>query len=136
MKPMAYMNASGPAVREVLDDLGLPGAPPDDSLLLVHDDIDLPVGRLRFRARGTSGGHRGVESVMAALGTEALSRLKVGVGRPEAADAAEHVLERLEGEEEERFAAAVAWAAEALPDWVADGIETAANRWNGRALGA
>jgi len=136
LKPMTYMNASGPAVREILDQLGVTGVPPADSILLVHDDIDLPLGKLRFRARGASGGHRGVESVTAALETDVVSRLKIGVGRPEGADAAEYVLEPLDTGEERRFLAAAERGAEALPVWVQEGVEAAANRFNGQALEA
>jgi PTH1 family peptidyl-tRNA hydrolase len=134
VKPMTYMNASGPAVRDLLEDLGHAGAPPADSVLLVHDDIDLPLGKIRFRARGSSGGHRGVDSVTTALGTDLVSRLKVGVGRPEGVDAAEHVLEPLEGKERARFLSVVEWGAGTLPVWMVEGVEAAANRFNGEVL--
>jgi PTH1 family peptidyl-tRNA hydrolase len=77
-KPLSPMNASGPVVARLLRDLSCgPGA-----LILVHDDLDLPFGRVRVRHRGRDGGHRGVRSVIEALGTPEFRRVKVGVGRP------------------------------------------------------
>jgi len=77
-KPFAYMNVVGPVVVRLLWTLDLtPGA-----LVVVHDDLDLPFGRVRVRHQGRSGGHNGLRSLIAALGTEAFRRVKVGVGRP------------------------------------------------------
>jgi PTH1 family peptidyl-tRNA hydrolase len=76
--PMTYMNESGRAVRSLLDYFRL--APED--ILVIHDDIDLPFGRLRLQVGGGSGGHNGLRSIESALGTKEFSRLKLGVGRP------------------------------------------------------
>jgi PTH1 family peptidyl-tRNA hydrolase len=76
--PMTYMNESGRAVRALLDYFGLV---PED-VLVIHDDIDLPFGRLRIQVAGGSGGNNGVRSIETALGTKEFSRLKLGVGRP------------------------------------------------------
>lgn len=76
--PMTYMNESGRAVRSLLDYFGLS----PDAVLVVHDDIDLPFGRLRLQVGGGSGGNNGVRSIEAALGTKDFNRLKLGVGRP------------------------------------------------------
>jgi PTH1 family peptidyl-tRNA hydrolase len=81
-KPFAYMNVVGPVVARLLGTLGLTPA----ALIVVHDDLDLPFGRVRIRHRGRSGGHNGVRSLIAALGTEAFRRVKIGVGRPDTRD--------------------------------------------------
>jgi peptidyl-tRNA hydrolase, PTH1 family len=130
VKPQTYMNLSGNAVREVLDFFG--GSPAD--LLVVHDDLDLPLGRLRYRADGSSGGHLGIESTIASLGTQTFSRLKVGIGREAGVDAAEFVLAPLEDQERSVLDHAVDRAAESLDVWIADGVGRAASLYNGPDL--
>lgn len=104
IKPLTFMNVSGPAVaaalRRVDADTG--------DLVLVYDDIDLPLGTVRVRIKGSSGGHNGVRSVIEALGTEDIRRVKVGVGRPEGrGHVSDHVLATFEPDEEEVVTAAV-----------------------------
>ena len=104
IKPLTFMNVSGPAVaaalRRVDADTG--------DLVLVYDDIDLPLGTVRVRIKGSSGGHNGVRSVIEALGTEDIRRVKVGVGRPEGrGHVSDHVLAAFEPDEEEVVTAAV-----------------------------
>ena len=89
VKPQAFMNVSGPAVRRALARLG---AEPSE-LVLVYDDIDLPLGTIRVRMKGGHGGHNGVRSIIETLGTEEIRRVKVGIGRPEhKGDVPDHVL--------------------------------------------
>jgi peptidyl-tRNA hydrolase, PTH1 family len=96
VKPLSFMNVSGPPVAGVAGRLGL--APAD--LILVYDDIDLALGIVRVRMKGSHGGHRGVRSIMEALGTNELRRVKVGVGRPPHRDqVTDHVLTRFTPEE-------------------------------------
>lgn len=104
-----------------------------DSLILVHDDLDLPLGKIRFRAQGSSGGHKGVASVIAALGTSEFGRLKVGIGREAGRDAADYVLEPLRADEKRRILDAAAHAARTLPVWIREGAEACANLFNGEA---
>ncbi len=109
VKPSAFMNLSGPAVADVLRRLG---AGPAD-LVLVYDDIDLPLGAVRVRLKGGHGGHRGVRSVLETLGTPEVRRVKVGIGRPaDKADVPDHVLTPFEPDELPAVEAAVALAAE------------------------
>lgn len=145
VKPLTYMNLSGPAVRSILGYFkgGL------EDLLVVHDDIDLPLGRLRFRGRGSAGGHRGVASVIEALGGGDFARLKIGVGRgrggsgeesggpggPEiagrpASDPADHVLTRFPAALRPEVDALLDRAAEAVGVWIRDGLERAAQLYN------
>lgn len=109
VKPVAFMNLSGPVVAAALRRLG---ATPAD-LVLVYDDIDLPLGTVRVRLRGSHGGHNGVRSIIEALGTSDLRRVKVGVGRPDArAEIVDHVLAPFAPDEEPAVDAAVADAAD------------------------
>ena len=109
VKPQSFMNVSGPAVRRVCDELD---ASPED-LILVYDDIDMELGKVRTRLKGSAGGHNGVKSIIETLGTDAIRRVKIGIGRPEhKAHVPDHVLTTFEPDEEEIVAAAVATAAE------------------------
>ncbi len=77
-KPQTYMNNSGRAVENLIDEFGLEAR----EMLVIYDDIDLPLGVMRLRLKGSSGGHRGMESIISVLGTENFPRLRIGVGRP------------------------------------------------------
>lgn len=129
MKPQTYMNASGRSVADALSSLGLsPG-----NLLAVYDDLDLPLGRLRLRDGGGSGGHRGVSSIIEHLGTGSFARLKVGIGRPaEGRTVLEHVLSPFEGSELADVERVVDRAAEAVACVLSDGLEPAMQAFNGR----
>ena len=121
-KPQAYMNLSGPLILQCLRRLRL--GPAD--LLVIHDDLDLPRGRLRFKTRGRSGGHRGVESIMDALVTDVFLRLKLGVGRPPSGvDPADFILAPLAGEELAYLDVMAQQAAEAVVMWLAHGLDVA-----------
>lgn len=131
VKPRTYMNRSGEAVRELLSYHGTPleeGL--KDNLLVIYDDVDLPEGRLRFRARGSAGGHRGVQSVISSLGTERFSRLRVGIGRRAGTETADYVLESLSGASLDLFRDAASKAAKTLRVWLDEGVESCMNRFN------
>jgi len=109
VKPHAFMNVCGPVIARALQRLG---AGPED-LILVYDDIDLPLGTVRVRMKGSHGGHNGVRSVIDALGTSDIRRVKVGIGRPEhKGDVPDHVLTVFEPDELPAVDAAVAEAAQ------------------------
>lgn len=96
LKPQTFMNLSGRSIREIVQFYKIP---PQD-LLVVHDDMDLPLGRLRLRSSGSSGGHNGIKSTIAEIGTEEFWRLKIGVGHPPAGwDTARFVLAPFTSEE-------------------------------------
>jgi len=130
-RPQTYMNRSGWALRCLAERHGLePGA-----VLVVYDDVALPLGRLRARARGGPGGHRGMESVIENLRTEEVPRLRLGIGGGEAAaappsDLAEFVLAPFADEEAARVAELVERATEAARLWVEEGIGPVMNRYN------
>ena len=108
-KPTTYMNLSGSAVAWLLREFTL-----DTShLILVHDDIDLPLGKVRVRQKGGHGGHHGIESIIETLGSPAFSRVKVGIGRPETKEeVVDYVLSPLSAEERSALDEAVERAAE------------------------
>ena len=109
VKPQSFMNVSGPVVARTLRALRV--TPP--GLVLVYDDIDLPLGTVRVRMKGSAGGHNGVRSVLEALGTQEIRRVKVGIGRPATrAQVTDHVLEPFERDEHDAVEAAVAEAVE------------------------
>jgi peptidyl-tRNA hydrolase, PTH1 family len=117
IKPIAFMNASGPVVAKALRRAE---AGPAD-VILVYDDIDLPLGTVRLRMKGSHGGHNGVRSVLEALGTQEIKRVKVGVGRPDQKDdVPDHVLTSFERDELPIVEAAVADAAEKVLALLAD----------------
>jgi len=122
LKPTTMMNASGEAIRAAMNWWKIP----TKNFMVIVDDIDLPLGRLRLRAEGSSGGHRGLESIESHLGTRQFARLRGGVGRPEASrEVADHVLEKFTPEERPLVARMVGAAAEAVEAWWQGGWEAA-----------
>ena len=128
VKPMTYMNLSGDVVAPLASHFD--AAP--SQILVVFDDIDLPLGKRRIRPHGGTGGHRGMKSIVERLGTDRFPRLRIGVGKP-STDAARHVLSRFSGEELKAAEASVAEAAEAAFDWLDTGdIEKCMTRFHSR----
>ncbi len=129
VKPGTYMNASGQAVAEILE--GYPVRLED--ILVVHDDIDLPLGTIRFRRHGGSGGHKGIESIIGFVGTGEFSRLKIGVGRPGVGvDAAQHVLQPFLDSEVPLLGDIIDVACRGVLDALGHGLEWAMARYNFR----
>jgi PTH1 family peptidyl-tRNA hydrolase len=130
LAPETWMNRSGEAVAQAL--AVLPIADPAADLLVVFDDADLPLGRLRLRARGSSGGHNGLADVLERLATDAVPRLRFGIGRPaEPQGTVDFVLEPFAAAEEALLKQALPRAADAVACFVAEGIAAAMNRFNG-----
>ena len=130
MKPQTFMNNSGLAVRQAADFYKLP----PDRILVLFDDIDLDVGRLRIRRSGSAGGHNGVKSIIACLGSQEFPRVKIGVGakpHPDY-DLADWVLSRFTTQERKLLEPAIGHAAEAVPLILSEGVEKAASRFNGK----
>ncbi len=125
VKPTTYMNLSGLAVRKVL---ARQRAPLED-LLVVIDDFDLPLGRIRLRDQGSAGTHNGLRSIVGELGSQKFARLRVGIGQPSRA-AIDHVLSRFDAAERRDLDVVLDAAAEAIEDWARDGSARAANKWN------
>ncbi|MDR2005709.1 MAG: aminoacyl-tRNA hydrolase [Acidaminococcales bacterium] len=129
LKPTTYMNLSGQAVRHYADYFQI--GPQDTAV--VHDDMDLPGGKIRVRKKGGAGGHNGIKSVMEELGTDAFVRFKIGIGHPMNYEEAvlRHVLSGFAEDELPAAAEAVQKTADAIECWLADGAETTMNRFNG-----
>jgi PTH1 family peptidyl-tRNA hydrolase len=126
-RPMTYVNASGMAVQDLKRRYRVKA----EDILLIVDDLDLPLGRLRVRPKGSAGGHNGLRSVIEALGTDGFPRMRVGIGRPpEGGEAADHVLTRFTADERELLRDAIDRAAQAVEVAITDGLEVAMNRYN------
>jgi len=126
-KPQTYMNRSGPAVLELLQDAG---ADPAD-LIVVHDELDLDLGRLRLKSEGGHGGHRGIQSIIASLQTHQFYRLRVGIGRPPAQQAAdEYVLSDFLPDEKSVVQEMIKRSVTALDCFIKEGPETTMNRFH------
>ncbi len=127
-KPQTYMNLSGQSVGPLMKFYKIP----TDRLLVIHDDLDLPLGVLRMRPDGGSGGQKGVASIIQRLGSQDFPRLRVGIGRPKGAkDAADYVLDGFSRGEQETADRVLARAAEAVKTFIGSGLETAMNQFNG-----
>jgi PTH1 family peptidyl-tRNA hydrolase len=125
--PQTFMNVSGRSVRQLIDFYQI--VPAD--VLVVCDDINLKLGQLRMRRSGSSGGQKGLENVIQHLGTPAVPRLRLGVGKPDPGrDSADYVLERFRKVEQETIDTAVRKAADAVEAWATEGIDRAMNRFN------
>jgi peptidyl-tRNA hydrolase, PTH1 family len=126
-KPLTFMNLSGHAVGELLRFFKIDFA----DLLIVVDDVNLELGRLRTRGGGSAGGHNGLKSLIAQLGTDAFARLRVGVGRGDARrDLGDHVLARFDADEQAILNETIGRAADAVELFVSDGIDPVMNRYN------
>jgi PTH1 family peptidyl-tRNA hydrolase len=127
VKPLTFMNLSGRAVGDALRYYRIDPA----DLLVITDDVNLPLGRLRARARGSAGGHNGLASIIERLGTSEVPRLRVGVGRGDVRrDLADHVLARFEAEETAVVESTIARAADAATVFLTEGIAAVMNQFN------
>jgi PTH1 family peptidyl-tRNA hydrolase len=134
VKPLKYMNLSGGVLKSAIRQTEVD---PAVDLLVVTDDVDLPLGRLRLRREGSAGGHNGLRDIIAALGTNEFSRLRVGIGRPgNSRVTMDHVLATFTPDERELVTEAIATAADAAERWLAEGIDEAMNVFNGLDLAA
>ena len=130
LKPQTYMNLSGRSVLQLSAYFNIPPA----RIIVLFDDISLPAGRLRVRADGSAGGHNGIKSIIAEVGSQSFPRVKIGVGAkpiPEM-DLADWVLSTFSAQEEKALKSALEWAGEAALAVVDYGVPEAANRYNGK----
>ncbi len=126
-RPLTYMNASGRSVRALVARTGVSLG----QLLVIYDDMALPPGHVRVRARGSSGSHRGMQSIIDALGTQEVARIRIGIGSPPPGQsAADYVLSPPDPTQAPLLAQAVELAAQAAQHWALYGIEAAMNRFN------
>ncbi len=135
LKPLTYMNLSGQAMRSVTDWYKLEPT----RTLMIYDDMDLPLGKIRLRLSGSAGGHNGVKSAIAHLGTQNIPRLRIGIGSPKTANtpdknAVSHVLGKFSTSEKDILAQVLQLVTEAIELSLKQGVEKAMSLYNGRAV--
>ena len=126
VKPLTFMNLSGKAALAIADFYKVALA----DVLVICDDFNLPLGKLRLRAKGSHGGQNGLRNVQEQFGTDAYARLRIGVGAPNFGDAVDHVLTKFKAGERAAVDDAIAQSAQAVLLWARSGIEAAMNRFN------
>ena len=129
VKPVRYMNGSGPPLKAAMRQTD---ADPAVDLLVIADDVDLPLGRIRLRRSGSAGGHNGLRDIISTLGSNEFARLRVGIGR--GGETVDHVLATFKPDERELADVAIATAADAAELWLREGIDEAMNAFNGTDL--
>ena len=125
-KPQTFMNLSGDAVERLARFYKLP----PENILVIYDDLDLPLGRVRLRPEGGSGGHKGMKSIVEHLGTNGFPRLRVGIGRPTHGDPVDYVLDDFAPDEQIAIEEAYERVVSTVELWLTEGIATAMNRYN------
>ena len=127
LSPLTYMNRSGLSVQAAKNFYKIP----DEDLLVLCDDLNLPLAKLRFRAQGSSGGQKGLEDIVRRLGSDDFPRLRIGIGPPpDGWDWPDYVLSKFTEEDIPQIEQAVRTAAEAVAVWVCEGVEVCMNRYN------
>ena len=126
IEPLLYMNRSGPVVRGILTKYNILPS----HLIVIHDDLDMETGKVRIRKTGSSGGHRGTESIIQSIGSKDFIRLKIGIGREEGMPAEEYVLRKFRRHEIPVIKESIQKAADAVEVIVTDGVDRAMNRFN------
>ncbi len=134
LKPLTYMNRSGQSIRAVIDWFKLP----PESVLVIYDDMDLPMGRVRLRLSGSAGGHNGMKSAIAHLSTQDFPRLRIGIGRPQSdikdPDTISYVLGRFSAAEAKLMSKVLQVVVEAVEFSLRQGVEKTMSRYNNRIV--
>ncbi|MGL5978550.1 MAG: aminoacyl-tRNA hydrolase [Erysipelotrichaceae bacterium] len=126
LKPQTYMNLSGESVRAVADFYNLE----EEDILIIYDDLDLPVGKLRLREKGSAGGQNGVKSIIAHLGTQTFPRIRVGIGKDPRIPTVDYVLGKFREDEKADFKTACEEACKAAEAWVSQDFSVVMNNFN------
>lgn len=126
IEPLTFMNLSGIAVKKAISRFCLT----PEKLIVIHDDIDMETGKLRIRKKGSSGGHRGVESIISYIGSKEFVRVKIGIGREKGVPVEEYVLSKFREEEIPLIRAAVSRAADSVLSIISEGVDKAMNKFN------
>ena len=130
-KPQTFMNRVGPAVQDLTRSLMLDA----QDILVIHDDIDIPFGELKIKEKGGDGGHNGVKSLIEAWGSDAFTRARVGIGRPQTRqDISSYVLQRFDTEQESRLSDVISTAQDAVETVLFKGVSEAMNRFHGKTI--
>jgi PTH1 family peptidyl-tRNA hydrolase len=126
VKPLTFMNVCGRAIAPLASRHSLPPG----NVVVVYDDADLPIGKIRIRARGSAGGHNGIKSIISALGSSEFPRIRIGIGRSSGGDLVDHVLSGFRPAERAAIDRAIERAADAVECLISEGTEAAMNRFN------
>ncbi len=126
VKPQTYMNLSGESILEIIDYYDVPL----ENILVIYDDIDLDVGRLRLRSKGSAGTHNGMRSIIYMLQEDNISRIRIGIGRPDKQDLSSFVLSKFTQEEKEELIDTIKKAGQAIKVFISQGITEAMNQFN------
>jgi peptidyl-tRNA hydrolase, PTH1 family len=126
VEPLLFMNMSGPVIKDILRKFNVQ----PENLIVIHDDLDMETGKIKIKRRGSSGGHKGIESIIQSLSSKDFVRLKVGIGREEAVPPEDYVLSKFRRNEIPLIKDAIQKAADAVHSIVSEGVDTAMNRFN------
>ncbi|NVY96313.1 aminoacyl-tRNA hydrolase [Lactobacillus sp. DCY120] len=127
VKPLTFMNSSGAAVRQLM---GYYQIQPEE-ILVIQDDLDLPLGKVRLRAQGSAGGHNGIKSIIAATGTKSFKRIKIGIAHPQKQTVVDWVLKPFTSEQLPVITSGITQASLAVQDWIEhDDFSQTMNRFN------
>ncbi len=132
VKPQTYMNLSGEAIREIADWYKID----DENIIIIYDDVSLPVGKMRIREKGSAGGHNGIKNIIYQLQNDVFPRIKIGVGAPEYKDydMKDYVLGHFSDEETKILIKAAICAASAVEEIIKSGAKSAMNEYNGAVI--
>lgn len=128
IKPLTYMNLSGNAVRSFVEYYKIP----IEDIIVIYDDLDLPLGKLRIRKNGSSGGHKGMKSIIENLGTNEIVRIRVGIDKPKDMQVVDFVLHQLSKKEMETLNETIIKAPSMIDMTIQDGINAMMNIYNGK----
>jgi len=127
LKPLTYMNLSGESIRAVMDYFDIDV----EDLVVIYDDLDLPVGKIRLRQKGSAGGHNGIKSTIAHVGTQNFNRIRIGIDRPtNGMKVSDYVLGRFSKEEQDVLEGVITTCAKACEDWFKDSFLKVMNEYN------
>lgn len=127
LKPLTYMNLSGECIRPLMDYYDIS----TEEIVVIYDDLDLPVGKIRLRSKGSAGGHNGIKSMILHLGTQEFNRLRVGIDRPvNGMKITDYVLGKFTQEEMEGINQAIDYSAKACEDWIRKSFVQVMNEYN------
>jgi PTH1 family peptidyl-tRNA hydrolase len=126
VEPLLYMNMSGPIVKKIFRKFTLQ----PENLIVIHDDLDMEIGKLKIKRTGSSGGHKGVESIIQSIGSKDFIRLKIGIGREEGVSAEDYVLSKFRRHEIPLIKDMIHMAADAVCYIVSEGVNKAMNKFN------
>lgn len=128
IKPLTYMNLSGTAVKKIINKNILNNLP--ESLIVIHDDLDMPLGKMKIKKDGSSGGHKGVQSIIDSIGTKNFIRIKIGIGKDLHCDVSDYVLSKFTKEEQSVIKEKISQAVSSIVVIINEGVEQAMNIYN------